>query len=258
MSSRDETQQFTLASSRDISEAVDLVKSTFGIFEIWWRGQRDIEWDLVPSVYRCDQKGNFLYQEMPMLNRFQTRAKSRYSNCPSNEDFPAWLFLMQHHGLPTRLLDWTTSPLVAAFFAASREEEEKDGVVWALNPHRLNSETVGTNDVLNPYDINPVFFASAFRANLPSASAFLAIQPYEDSPRIMSQHSVFTIQDRPDPLNIMPDLADALLKFRVPGSEKKKLRNDLYSLGVKESVLFPDLDHLANEIKTLTLEDFDT
>ena len=61
----------------------------------------------------------------------------RHEPTPLGHDLPGWLFLAQHHGLPTRLLDWTESPLVAAFFAVLADFEH-DGALWALQPFRLH------------------------------------------------------------------------------------------------------------------------
>src|SRR5437773_608578 len=67
---------------------------------------------LVPRVLRSDR-----FNERFLAHTFRLRAGSRYSSCPPLDEYPRWLFLMQHYGLPTRLLDWTASPLVALFFA---------------------------------------------------------------------------------------------------------------------------------------------
>jgi hypothetical protein len=58
---------------------------------------------------------------------------------PDPDDYFGWLFLAQHYGLPTRLLDWSESPLVALYFAVTEGHEDHDGCVWALWPGGLNS-----------------------------------------------------------------------------------------------------------------------
>jgi len=161
---------------------------------------------------------------------------------------------MQHHGVPTRLLDWSTSPLVGAYFATSREEEDKDASLWALNPHGLNLAYSHTEeDTLAPGD-NLHLFAPAFLDGSAETNSVLALRPIEDNPRVISQNSVFTIHSDRRPLNKTKELNKLLIRFRIPGAAKKTLRNDLYKLGIKESSLFPDLDHLASELKTLRFD----
>ncbi|MBI1225747.1 MAG: FRG domain-containing protein [Bacteroidetes bacterium] len=91
-----------------------------------YRGQSDINWELIPKAGRApfnkvnDQK-NF--------NKWQKRAVEYLTSEPTNDW--DWLVLAQHHGLPTRLLDWTQNVLVAAFFACY-ENQQEDGVIFML------------------------------------------------------------------------------------------------------------------------------
>src|SRR6266571_1472215 len=92
---------------RNLSEVViAAVEATdrFKAFPMWWRGQSDASWHLVPSVLRRN-KGPA--DEMALFARFHQRAPSRHARCPEAADVQSWLFLMQHYRLPTRLLDWT-------------------------------------------------------------------------------------------------------------------------------------------------------
>ncbi|MBN2261096.1 MAG: FRG domain-containing protein [Clostridiales bacterium] len=119
-------------------------------FGIWFRGQSRICYNLEPSLYRESIKNDIVcpkhkhqyrsrevhsyYEETSMFNHFVTRMPNYQENYTTSFD---WLCLMQHYELPTRLLDWTESILIALYFAV-REYDNCDGVLYALNPGRLN------------------------------------------------------------------------------------------------------------------------
>src|SRR5258706_11481541 len=88
-----------------IDQLTKVVSGTFNqTHSRWWfRGQKDESWNLLPSVRRGYSKE----RERFLTNLFYTRANTRYSNCPAASDYGGWLALMQHFGLPTRLLDWS-------------------------------------------------------------------------------------------------------------------------------------------------------
>jgi FRG domain len=89
---------------------------------VWWRGQ-PLMGKLVPRIHR--KPDNRLVEQSAILE-FRSKARTRHSSCPQEDDLPAWLFLMQHYRLPTRLLDWSESPLVAAYFAVTDMEKKHE------------------------------------------------------------------------------------------------------------------------------------
>src|SRR5580692_6211011 len=107
-----------------------------------FRGERDERWPLYSSLSRYLKnfgvsRDAWPSQEGRILRIFKRKAHQFVSQPPDPNDDFQWMALMQHHGAPTRLIDFTWSPYVAAFFALERTLA--DGVVWAMNPSRVDS-----------------------------------------------------------------------------------------------------------------------
>lgn len=110
--------------------------------DIWFRGQPDYEDNLIPSLFRHKQKDGttLFYNEAGIYEEF-IRRYPEHSN--SHKNVFEWLTLMQHYGLPTRLLDWTTNLLVALYFCCHDDKyKDNDGAVFAFNP----SSTLSNNN----------------------------------------------------------------------------------------------------------------
>jgi hypothetical protein len=176
-------------------------------------------------------------------------AGARHARCPQPQDFPGWLFLMQHYGLPTRLLDWTEAMLVAVFFAVQgkpRDGEECDGVLWALDAARLNDPQGRQDRIHGPRDFRiHQLFDAPFTRQAALDTRIVAVGTEQTDPRHMAQHSVFTLHGCDKALDEHPEANEFLIKLVIGREAKEEIRRTLAIFGVNLASLFPDLDNLA-------------
>lgn len=170
------------------------------------------------------------------------------------------LITAQHHGVPTRLLDWTYSPLIAAFFATRPSgNPDRDRAVWRLAWQRVHQHftlpplalLIEDLDTLAPDD-RPFTPWKLFAARGGRPFACMIEPPSLDA-RIVSQAATFTIMSsKTESLDAFLEangLADALTKYVIPASEVARVRDQLDLVGVDERRLFPDLDGVASAIQ---------
>jgi hypothetical protein len=235
----------------NITSLVEKVKEINELLkgQIWWRGQNDFKWKLDPHIFRSQLNG---YDEKSGMRRFIQKAHSRHVSVPSISEMHNWLFLMQHYGLPTRLLDWTESPLIACYFATDRGEDKADGALYALSPYKLNEAQTGLRKLLMPYDTQAVeIIESIFKDNQENVQSIIAIRPAEVDIRLLTQLSAFTLHGHNKSLEELSNSQEYIIKIKIPQNSKKGLREELKHLGIRESNIFPDLWHLAQEIKSV-------
>jgi hypothetical protein len=184
-------------------------------------------------------------------------AESRHPSCPKIDDDEAWLFLARHYGLPTRILDWSWSPLVALYFATQidQADNDADGCLWALDWHRMNLRMSR-----NPAAEIRMLVKLAFRVPSgpsPFSGKVLAKPMREIDARVLAQQGACTIQGDATALCEI-DYGTTILgsdppwrcAFRVPADKKDELRERLRLLGIHKAALFPDLSSLADELKS--------
>lgn len=213
--------------------------------EIWYRGQAKFDWKLIPGAYRDGRNHNY---EKNISPRFVLRAPTRFKNCPHKGEWPEWLFFMQHYRLPTRLLDWTESILVATFFAVSEYPSEPANL-WALNPFELNLAQLGIKGIPTPGNTNVSgLFLPPFKESAEEIDKIVAVLPREVDIRMMVQQSTFTVHGSTISLDDIRNWNNFLYKFEILPSVKDKLKKELFQLGIRESNLFPDIEHLSNEL----------
>lgn len=233
-------------------DAVVIASRQFDNTRAWWRGHRDSNWKLITSLHRLGLEE----REINLNARFRLMAKVRRGEVPNKDDPLGWLFLMQHYRLPTRLLDWSQSPLVALYFALEKPDDS-DAAVWALSPTYLNDLEAKTSSICMPG--SSVIGQLGLQAFKHSGSArdtrILSVLTEEADLRHMVQQSAFTLHGRGDPLERREDANGFLLKVLIPASVKEALRQTIALLGINRATLFPDLENLALEIASLGFQE---
>ena len=204
-----------------------------------FRGQSK-EWSLIPSLGRVgrliDDYEDWKTLQHDLVQRFAKYARQLLDADPRT--YEEWLVHAQHHGVPTRLLDWTTNPLKALFWAVEdRHYETANGVVWAFSP------AFWQEDYLEPVALLD--------------DALTPFLPPQVNARVLAQDACFVAFPTPEhtsplpPLNspgAYPKSISRLDAFVIPSSAKRVLRIELRTLGITHRSLFPDLDGVARDI----------
>jgi len=215
----------------------------------WFRGHCRSEWTLLPTLARVPMDGNARYafgdrstREANIYYEFVTRAGEML---PGSNDSWATLFIMQHHGLPTRLLDWTDTLGVAIYFAV--RGATSDAAIWLLDPYELNKKGLGKAALIHPHKLDASYedYFIENRAKPPTPA--VAISPLRHDPRVSSQRSGFTLHKTLDaPLEELHE--QAVRKITIPAAALTGARRFLNVARISEFSLFRDLDSLAKEI----------
>lgn len=243
----------------------------------WFRGQRDASRAPIPSIFRR----GYYEREPALCSTFRLRAPA-FGHTPATERLDQWLFLMQYFGMPTRLLDWTESPLIALYFAVESyfftpaQDIGASAGLWVLDPTALNRLTFpDSSSFPNTWAEGPVLedFRLAFgtagtrpQTDPATGEVFchqptqypVAVQPSFVHPRVASQHGCFTIHGlRPEDFEAIAGAQSAfgrasLLKYAIEPDVIKGVIASLFDLGVSPASVFPDLEGLATELRLRT------
>jgi hypothetical protein len=219
-----------------IEITLELAKDDFTLF----RGQQG-DWPLLPKLGRVKPRTRASGEELEqrLIRDFKNQSVGLLGITPASEW--DWLALAQHHGLATRLLDWTTNPLVALWFAvrepAPRDKSKKQlpGVVWIFNH---DPDYADPDSDAEPYSVKRT---TVFR-------------PKHVTRRIVAQQGWFTVHRLDGPtgrfttLEKIKRLKRELVKIEVPASGFSDIRDELSRMGITHSSMFPDLDGLCRDI----------
>jgi hypothetical protein len=226
-----------------------------------YRGALDAAWPLLTSL---DTLGGVTPPhgkaelEEHILRNFIRYSRPYFGVTPVND----WEILVaaQHHGLPTRLLDWTYSPLVAAHFATLGGRTEADRAVWRLDWKAVHRQFGLPELALLIQDLEGLFPGerpftpwTLFAPAQTRRDFACMIEPPSLDARIVAQAATFTLcsdkQQSFDHFLERHGLAGALTKFVIPAAAAGRLRDQLDLVSVDERRLFPDLDGLAEHLR---------
>lgn len=253
---------FTYATVRfdDWKEYKSFVDS---LSENWaFRGQVNARWPLRTAIERTDfiklRKGI----EVEFVAEFQRGARNYLNKDELPEHLIEWLALMQHHGAPTRLLDFSRSPFIAAYFAYEQcfAEMDIDVAVWAINYNFFKNkalEELATEfsvDIReNKNLINESLFEKIFFQN--NRNLVFPVEPFRMNRRYSLQQSIFvsTGNSSESFINQLSFLGEeitkAVIKIQLPSLLQKEVLRDLQRMNLNRASLFPDLDGYAASLR---------
>ncbi|MDC9531829.1 type I restriction-modification system subunit M [Pseudoalteromonas sp. Angola-7] len=198
----------------------------------FFRGVVDKSFELRTTASRMNVKQDEIYKvEKAIFESFKQQAIPFLEFTPRDEW--EWLALAQHHGLPTRLLDWSKNPLVSTYFAVEKEPT-KDAAIYVLTDRK---EPFDTKDYSDPLE-------------LPNDEPVRRYIPPHLTGRIISQSGIFTVHNE---LNL-PFYSGQIKKIIIPSRLKESFREQLYKFGVHKASIYPGLDGISDHIKWLETE----
>lgn len=203
-----------------------------------YRGQ-SLPWNLHPSIwvnyeYTEDLEQNF-------LNEFKRFSKPHLLFEPKND--LEWLVLAQHHGLPTRLLDWTDNPLAALWFACEdKQYQRKDGSVWIFLTEQDDIISANEYNTIDPFSIKKT----------------RVLKPTHLTQRLIAQNGWFTVhkylKDEDNFVAFNNNKAYKQRLIRIDIKNKEKIKKQLDILGINYFKIYPDLDGLTKYLKWKELD----
>jgi hypothetical protein len=251
-----------------------------------FRGQASADWKLEPSIERLQRAyfNTFKIEAEGYVRRaFKRRAHHYMQYLPGDREELEWMALMRHHGAPTRLLDWTRSPYVAAFFAIAEASEGVESAIWAIDIEAVKNEAIHmlnqSGVIAEPEKGNfsfsdPQVFDQVFLHET-SPAIVAPVQPLRTNERATSQQGLFLCpnpsiwgfefalkqllksdRDRTEAWcrehepEEEPIKAARLFKLCIAPQARRELLRELYRMNINYATLFPGLDGFARSLGT--------
>jgi hypothetical protein len=270
---------------QEFTSAEDLLQVLHSLHEAgsrWvFRGHADHRWNLEPTLQRRTTRladagistGPAAHTEKYIVEEFQRRAHQYHQylrNLPRDTYKLEWLALMQHHGAPTRLLDWTKSAYVGAFFAAAAADPQRECAIWAVDARGLKAKALSMLKSSRP-DLEDLSVSS--HLGLPNNFDRIFLAPSHERDSVIAPIEPFTIDERPTvqqglflcsttlswPFEMTlkhmietPPVGQPEIKMLViwPRARLDLLR-ELHRMNVSHATLFPGLDGFARSLSNV-------
>ncbi len=224
--------------------------------DVFFRGNKKSTYSLLPGLARIDADDLVIFENRIYYDFVQYGGHL----IPPNKNTWDILFLMQHHGLPTRLLDWSESLLTALYFAIKESSTTNDAAIWVLDPFGLNNKTI-KKQIIDFFDVDfpqgyYYYFVDKdfpeYYGKFPNEIIAIGVNP--PNQRIVAQRGTFTFHNNADFKKPLEELhPEFVKKFIIEKDLFRYAKKFLNYSGYNEFSMFPDLDGLARYIKNVEL-----
>ncbi|MDO7846207.1 FRG domain-containing protein [Hymenobacter sp. M29] len=210
---------------------------------IWFRGQGNAKYTLLPSLLRFD---NGLSKEEEMFHTFRRFSEKIFHANPSEWET---LFNMQHYHIPTRLLDWSETFGVALYFAVNSNNGVDDSAIYLLDPLQLNKECGREKIYRLPYDEDSFKYSDIYWHKKPfKATSPIAVEPVFQNDRIIAQRGTFTVHHN-NTQPIETQFPKVVKKITISEEAIPSAKEFLKLANINEFTVYPDVAGIAEFIK---------